>query len=256
MEPVVQPAVRAENLYKTYPAPKGRTVEAVRGVSFDVQPGEIFGILGPNGAGKTSLLRMLGTIITPTSGRVWLRGEPAEAHPETARGSIGFLSGNTRLYGRLTVAETLRYFGRLYGLDDDVIAERTNALSAQLDMDEFLHRRCATLSTGQTQRASIARVLLHEPTVLILDEPTLGLDILSSSTILGFIREAKARGKSVIFSTHYMTEAEVLCDRIALLHHGRIRALGTQAELYAQTGASNLHDAFLACIQTPEAAAS
>ena len=256
MEPAVQPAVRADDLYKTYPAPKGRTVEAVHGVSFDVAPGEIFGILGPNGAGKTSLLRMLGTIITPTAGRVWLRGEPAELHPESARGSIGFLSGNTRLYGRLTVAETLRYFGRLYGLEDDVIAARTNALSAQLDMDDFLHRRCATLSTGQTQRASIARVLLHEPAVLILDEPTLGLDILSSSTILGFIREAKARGQCVIFSTHYMTEAELLCDRIALLHRGEVRALGSQAELYAGTGTTNLHDAFLACINEPEVAAT
>lgn len=255
MEPAVAPAVRAVDLYKTYPAPKGRVVEAVRGVSFDVQPGEIFGILGPNGAGKTSLLRMLGTIITPTAGRVWLHGQPAEAHPESARRHIGFLSGNTRLYGRLTVAEALRYFGRLYGMTDEVIGARTAALSAQLGMDEFLHRRCATLSTGQTQRASIARVLLHEPAVLILDEPTLGLDILSSSTILGFIRQAKARGQSVIFSTHYMTEAEVLCDRIALLHRGQLRALGAPAQLYAQTGTTNLHDAFLACIDEPELAA-
>src|SRR5690606_16179643 len=115
----------------------------------------------------------------------------------------------------------------------EYIAARTQALSEQLDMNDFLHRRCATLSTGQTQRASIARVLLHNPPVLILDEPTLGLDILSSGTILGFIRKAKVRGQSVIFSTHYMTEAEMLCDRIALLHRGEVRALGTQAELYA-----------------------
>lgn len=248
--------IRAADLCKDFPGPRGSVVAAVRGVSLEVAAGEAFGLLGPNGAGKTTLLRMLGTMITPTSGSCWVNGIEARDAPNEIRSHIGFLSGNTKLYGRLTAEEVLRYFGRLYGMDDAHIRARTDELCAWLQMDDFRARRIDTLSTGQTQRVSIARVVLHDPKVLILDEPTLGLDILTSASIIEFIREAKRRGHAIIYSTHYMTEAEQLCDRIGLMHEGQIRAVGSTAELYAQTGAANLHDAFLAVIGQSTGAAA
>ena len=238
--------IRADHLEKVFQLPRGRKVEAVRGISIAVEPGEIYGLLGPNGAGKTTLLRMLGTIITPTSGHCWVNGERTDENPEKARRSIGFLSGNTRLYARLTGAEVLRYFGRLYGMTDEEVRRRTEELTRVLHMEEIIHRRCESLSTGQLQKVSIARVLLHDPPVLILDEPTLGLDIMTSKAILDFIAQSRERGRSVIFSTHYMTEAELLCDRVGLIHRGRLLAEGTLETLYDKTGTSNLKDAFLA----------
>jgi sodium transport system ATP-binding protein len=241
----VAPTIRAESLRKEFHGPGGRPFVAVEDVSFSVHGGEIFGLLGPNGAGKTTLLRMLGTIIQPTAGCCWIAGLRTDTAPEQARKLVGFLSGNTRLYGRLSGRETLQYFGRLYGMDDGQIEQQTGVLTDLLGMADFLDRRCDTLSTGQTQKVSIARVLLHDPPVLILDEPTLGLDIMTSRTILEFILDARHRNHTIIFSTHYMTEAEHLCDRVGLIHAGRILAIGTKQDLYAQTGADNLQDAFL-----------
>lgn len=243
------PPIRAEKLRKVYRGPRGKRVEAVREASFDVGAGEIFGLLGPNGAGKTTVLRMLGTIIKPTSGECWIAGSRGSEDPEGVRRNMGFLSGNTKLYGRMKVTEILLYFGRLYGMADEAIKARAAELSTLLDMGEFLDQRCDTLSTGQTQKVSIARVILHDPPVLILDEPTLGLDIMSSRVIIEFIRDARDRGRSIIFSTHYMTEAEALCDRIALIHKGAILAEGPLDDLYARTGMSNLSDAFLALVE-------
>ena len=240
-----QAMIEAQGLSKTFHAHGGRLVEAVRSATFSVAAGEIFGLLGPNGAGKTTLLRMLGTIITPTSGRCVVAGIAADQEPVEARRRLGFLSGNTRLYKRLTVRELLRFFGRLYSVPDDRIAQRTGELAGLLGMEDFVDHRCGALSTGQTQKVSIARAILHDPPVLILDEPTLGLDIMTSRTILDFIIDARRRGHSIIFSTHYMTEAELLCDRIGFMLAGRIMAIGSQAELYAQTGTANLKDAFL-----------
>jgi len=237
--------IQSERLTKIFTAPHGRTIEAVCEATLSVEEGEIFGLLGPNGAGKTTLLRMLATIITPTSGHCVVAGFRADEAPEEVRRHVGFLSGNTKLYGRLTGREVLRYFGRLYGLSDDLIATRTEELTRMLDMGEFLDRRCDSHSTGQMQKVSVARVILHNPSVLILDEPTLGLDIMTSRTILEFILDAKAQGHSIILSTHYMTEAELLCDRIGIIHFGRILALGTKESLYARTGTNNLKDAFL-----------
>ncbi len=244
--------IRVEGLKKTFYPPRGNPVEAVKGVTFTVEPGEIFGLLGPNGAGKTTLLRMLGTIIGQTSGECWVSGARTDLDPDEIRRHIGFLSGNTRLYGRLTGREALRYFGRLYNMADEAIARRTEEMAKMLDMGSFLDQRCDTLSTGQTQKVSIARVLLHDPGVLILDEPTLGLDIMTCSTILDFIRHAKSEGRSIIFSTHYMTEAELLCDRMALIHRGEFLAMGTKEELYAQADADNLTDAFLHLVKSEE----
>lgn len=237
--------LRAESLRKVFYPPRGEAVEAVKGATFSVAAGEVFGLLGPNGAGKTTLLRMLGTIIAPTSGHCWINNVRTDEAKDDIRKDIGFLSGNTKLYGRLTAAEVLQYFGRLYGMDDAYIEYRIQTLATMLDMKPFLDRRCEALSTGQTQKVSIARVILHDPKVLILDEPTLGLDIMTSRTILDFILQAKQRGHSIIFSTHYMTEAEMLCDRVGLIYKGAILALGTKDELYAQSGAQNLQQAFL-----------
>jgi sodium transport system ATP-binding protein len=240
--------IHVESLSKIFETGRGKHVNAVAGASFSVAAGEIFGILGPNGAGKTTLLRMLGTIIRPTSGTCTIDGVRGDLHPEQARRSIGFLSGNTRLYGRLSAREVLVYFGRLYGMEDDALMTRVGELAALLDMRAFMDRRCHALSTGQIQKVSIARVLLHDPPVLILDEPTLGLDIMTSRTILDFISSARDRGRCIIFSTHYMTEAELLCDRVGFLYEGRLLAIGTKPELYAATNSGNLQGAFLAFV--------
>jgi sodium transport system ATP-binding protein len=224
----------ADHLSKVFQPHRGEPIAAVKGVSFTIDAGEIVGILGPNGAGKTTLLRMLGTILAPTSGTCTVCGFRTDEQPDEVRRRVGFLSGNTKLYRRLTPAEILRYFGRLYGMTDGAIRERTDHLSAMLDMGSFLDRRCESLSTGQTQKTSIARAILHEPQVLILDE-----------AILDFKLDAKARGHTIIFSTHYMTEAEMLCDRVGLIHQGTMLGLGTQADLFAETGTDNLKDAFL-----------
>lgn len=237
--------LRAESLRKVFYPPRGAAVEAVKGASFSVEAGEVFGLLGPNGAGKTTLLRMLGTIIAPTSGYCWIGGVRTDEAKDDIRKDIGFLSGNTKLYGRLTAAEVLQYFGRLYGMEDAYIEYRIQTLAGMLDMTSFLDRRCEALSTGQTQKVSIARVILHDPKVLILDEPTLGLDIMTSRTILDFIVRAKERGHSIIFSTHYMTEAEILCDRVGLIYKGDLLSIGTKDELYERSGAQNLQQAFL-----------
>lgn len=237
--------LRAESLRKVFHPPRGAAVEAVKGATFSVAAGEVFGLLGPNGAGKTTLLRMLGTIISPTSGYCWIGDVRTDEAKDDIRMDIGFLSGNTKLYGRLTATEVLYYFGRLYGMEDARIQKRIDELAAMLDMTPFLDRRCEALSTGQTQKVSIARVILHDPKVLILDEPTMGLDIMSSRSILEFILHARDRGHSIIFSTHYMTEAETLCDRVGLIYRGDLLATGTKEELYTQSRAENLQQAFL-----------
>ena len=237
--------LRAELLRKEFYPPRGEPVAAVKGATFTVEPGEVFGLLGPNGAGKTTLLRMLGTIISPTSGYCWVGDTRTDEARDDIRKDIGFLSGNTKLYGRLTASEVLFYFGRLYGMADSKIQARIHELADMLDMTSFLDRRCEALSTGQTQKVSIARVILHDPKVLILDEPTLGLDIMTSRAIIDFIIHAKGRGHSIIFSTHYMTEAELLCDRVGLIYKGDLMAVGTKEALYDQAGASNLQQTFL-----------
>ena len=238
--------IQAQQLSKTFTPGRGRVVHAVRDASFTVNNGEIFGLLGPNGAGKTTLLRMLATIISPTSGHCVVAGHRSDTEPRQVRASVGFLSGSTRLYRRLTAREVLRYFGRLYGLTDQYINQRTQHLADMLQMHPFLDQRCHGLSTGQSQKVSIARVIIHDPSVLILDEPTLGLDIVTSRTILDFIADARGRGSCIIFSTHYMTEAELLCDRIGFIYDGSILAIGTTDQLYQQTQTDNLKDAYLA----------
>ncbi len=218
---------------------------AVDHVSLQAYPGEIIGILGPNGAGKTTLLRMLGMLMTPTGGEVRLTNGEIVIENETAKkAAIGYLSGNTKLYPRFSIREYLRFLGELYGLDRGQIEERTAEISRVLDMDAFLDNRIEKLSTGQTQRASIARCLMADPQIYILDEPTLGLDILSADAIIHFMREQKEHGKTVLYSTHYLEEAQFLCDRVYMICDGRIVAQGTPQELLAQTGTGSLREAF------------
>lgn len=234
------PALAAERLVKRYGA-----FTAVDGLDLVVHPGEVVGLLGPNGAGKTTTLRMLAGILSPTEGRILIGGVDLAERPLEAKQRIGFLSGDTQLYQRLTPREVLRYFGRLYGMAEPALSRRIDALVADLEMDAFASRPCGTLSAGQKQRANIARAFLHEPELLILDEPTTALDVLSGRFIVASIRRERAAGRAILFSTHIMSEAEYLCDRIALLHEGRIVDAGTLPELLERSGAANLTDAFL-----------
>jgi sodium transport system ATP-binding protein len=246
------PGVSALHLTKRFGA-----ALAVDDLSFTVATGEIYGLLGPNGAGKTTTLRVLAAILTPTSGRAELAGVDIARDPQAARRKLGFLTGSTGLYARLTGRELLRYFGRLHGLPDVSIAARTELLARALDLDGILDRRCEALSTGQRQRLSVARAVLHDPAVLILDEPTVGLDVLASRFLRDFVRAERDRGKAVIFSTHYLAEAELLCDRIGLLHKGRLLAEGSPAALRARAGgASSLEEAFLRLVADLTAASA
>jgi sodium transport system ATP-binding protein len=230
----------AENLVKRFGA-----VAAVTDVSLRVSPGEVVGLLGPNGAGKTTTLRMLAGILTPDAGRVSVGGLDIHQQPLEAKRRLGFLSGDTQLYQRLSTREVLRYFGRLYGMDDARIEARIGQLIADLEMASFAARPCGTLSSGQKQRANIARAFLHEPDLLILDEPTVALDVVSGQFIVESIRRQRAAGRAIVFSTHIMSEAEYLCDRISLLHEGAIVDEGPLAALLERAGSTNLTDAFL-----------
>jgi sodium transport system ATP-binding protein len=237
--------VRTDGIKKHFVDPKKGVVKAVDGVSITAKPGEIFGLLGINGAGKTTMLRMLSTVLNPTAGTAEVAGYNVVEHPEKVRANIGFMSTSTALYGRLTARETIEYFGRLYGLDESRLQERLSEIAGKLDMGEFLDRLCDKLSTGQKQRVSIARTIMHDPPVLFFDEPTAGLDVVSSQTVMQFIEEARDQGKTVIFCTHIMTEVDRLCNHVAVIHDGVIKAEGTVAELKAQAGEENLERVFL-----------
>ena len=203
---------------------------AVDGLSLQVPAGEIYGLLGPNGAGKTTALRMIAGLLVPSSGQVQVMGLDVAAEPEAAKAQLGFLTGSTGLYGRLTAREVLTFFGRVYGMPRPAIARRIDELVAErLRIEPLLDRRCEGLSTGEKQRVSLARAVLHDPPVLVLDEPTNGLDVLASRFLRDLVRAERDRGKAIIFSTHYLAEAELLCDRIGLLHRGRLLREGTPA---------------------------
>ena len=240
--------IEVSNLRKTFKDPKRGSFTAVDDVSFDCRPGEIFGLLGPNGAGKTTLLRMLATILQPTGGRASIAGFDVAKQPEEVRKSIGYLSNSTALYERMTAREMVTYFGALYGLPSDEVKIRSEEIFDELEMGDFLDRRCDKLSTGQKQRVSIARTILHRPPVLFFDEPTNGLDVLTARTIKQFIRRCRDEGRTVVFSTHIMSEVEALCERIAVIYEGKIVALGTLEELRARTGKVAFEEVFLELI--------
>lgn len=218
---------------------------AVAGVSFEVQAGEVVGLLGPNGAGKTTTLRVLAGLLKPAKGHTRIGGVDVQASPVEARRHLGFLTASTGLYERLTGREMLETFGRLQGLDEGTLAARVEALAAELELGPFLDKRCGALSSGQKQRISIARAVVHDPGAYVLDEPTATLDPLASRDILELVQRAKTRRKAVLFSTHRMEEAQYLCTRLLFMRAGRIVARGTTDELLAQSGQQSLTDAFL-----------
>lgn len=218
---------------------------AVNNISFTAKEGEILGILGPNGAGKTTLLRMLGGILTPTSGSIQIGEYNYKENKNIAKKYIGYLSGNTKLYGRLSPRELLMTFANLYEMPKDKIEKSLDEIIKVMDMEKFIDNRIENLSTGQTQRTSIARCLIHSPNIYIFDEPTLGLDVLSSKSIIEFMKNEKKKGKTVLYSTHYMEEAETLCDKIVMIHQGEIIAYGTSESLKRDTNTNNLRDAFI-----------
>lgn len=246
--------ISVQALTKIFRDKKRGEIRAVDEVSFSVQPGQIYGLLGANGAGKTTTLRLLATLLQPTSGTANIAGHDVGREPARVRARVGFLAASTALYGRLTARETIRYFGRLNGLDDALIRERTARLADELDLHAFLDRRCDTFSTGMKQKTSIARTLIHDPEVMIFDEPTLGLDVMAARTIVRFVRECRARGKTVVYSTHVMSEVEKLCDRVGIIHGGRLLAEGTLAELRATYQESDLEEIFVKVVGAESAA--
>jgi sodium transport system ATP-binding protein len=248
--------IQIQNLTKIFRDKKRGERAVVDHISFEVRDGEIFGLLGPNGAGKTTTLRMLATLLKPTSGFATVNGHDVTTAPAEVRRRIGFLSGDMGLYHRLTPREILRVFGRLNSLTEERLRARIAEIVALLHMEDFADTKVDQLSTGMRQRAALARTLLHDPPILILDEPTSGLDVPTSRVIEEFILQARRAGKCILYSTHVMEEAEFLCDRIAVINQGHIRIIGTMSELKAATGRERLREIFLDLLDNKIASAA
>ncbi len=237
--------IRIENISKVFYKKNGEAIKAVDGCSFEAERGQIVTLVGVNGAGKTTLLRMLSTILRPNSGNAFIEGYSIIEQPEMVRNNIGFLSGDTGLYGRLTPREILTYFGRLYEVPTETIKDRIKDMADLLDMQSFLDRKVDVLSTGMKQKVSICRSIIHDPPVMIFDEPTSGLDILTARTIVSFIHRCKEEGKCIIFSTHIMREAERIADKIELIHQGRLLNEGSLESLREESELNDLDDIFI-----------
>jgi sodium transport system ATP-binding protein len=243
--------INATDLHKTFKTRSG-VVKAVDGVSFSARDGEITGLLGPNGAGKTTTLRMLYTLMQPEQGRIDVDGIDAARDPEAVRRALGVLPDARGVYKRLTARENIAYFGELHGMGKAEIARRTEVLSKALDMGDILDRQTEGFSQGQRTKTAIARALVHDPKNVILDEPTNGLDVMTTRAMRGFLQQLKAEGRCVIFSSHIMQEVAALCDRIVIIAKGHVVASGTADELRAKFGESNLEDAFVKAIGSEE----
>ena len=242
--------IRVNNLKKVFYDKKRGKIEAVNGVDFHCRRGQIFGLLGPNGAGKTTTLRILATMMKPTEGEVLVNGYHVVKEAHKVRQSIGFLSGETGLYDRFTPRETILFFGRINGLSEKLISTRMGDIFKILDMGSFKDVRVDKLSTGMKQKLSIARAIIHNPPVLIFDEPTVGLDVITARVVVNYIKEFRKQGKCIIFSTHQMQEAEKLCDEIAIIHKGKILSEGTLADLQAKFQEVDLEDIFFKLVET------
>ncbi|MEI7986099.1 MAG: ATP-binding cassette domain-containing protein [Armatimonadota bacterium] len=240
--------VRTEDLRKVFVDGKRGEIVAVSHATFEAKEGQILGLLGKNGAGKSTLLRMLSTVLTPTSGRAWVNGIDTQTDSGKVRQNLGFMSASTALYGRMSPREILRYFGELYGLKGSQLTNRMNELIEKLEIGPYADGLCDKLSTGQKQRVNIARTLLHDPQVLFFDEPTSGLDVVMSQDVMSFVEDEKARGKTIIYCTHIMSEIDRLCDRVICIHDGEMMGQGTVEELKAQTGKETLEQAFLSIV--------
>jgi sodium transport system ATP-binding protein len=241
--------VDVRELSKVYEEPNGGEVAAADGVTLSCNAGEIFGLLGPNGAGKTTTLRCLATILTPTRGDARIAGYDLLREPEMIRRNIGFLSGTTGVYARLTPRETLRFFGAMYGWAGERLERRVEEVLAMFDVTSYADRPNDRLSTGMKQRVGLARAVVHDPPVLILDEPTTGLDPVVSRTVEQAVRGLADAGKCVVFSTHMLWQAEEICDRVAVMAGGRVLGVGTAEELRHRTGSKDLREAFFKMIE-------
>lgn len=237
--------IQVENLTRTFALASGGEVKAVDNLSFQVTAGEVYGLLGPNGAGKTTTLRMLLGLLRPTSGRSLIGGYPSTDCPDEVKRRVGFVSASAGLYQWLSVRELLLFFADLYGVPYERAKRNLARLTTLLGMTEFVDRRCTVLSTGQKQRVHLARALIHDPPVMLLDEPTLGLDVLGSQVVMEYIAHLRQERRAVIVTTHHLDDAERLCDRFGLMHRGQLVMEGTLPELRASTGCRSLNEMFL-----------
>jgi sodium transport system ATP-binding protein len=245
--------IEVENLTKTFRQKLFKKLTAVDSVSFQVADGEVLGLLGPNGAGKTTIMRLLATMLKPVSGTARVGGHDVRTHPNQVRGVLGILPEYWGLYERFTPREHLRMFGNFYGLKGAPLERRIDELIALLTMQEYADRECKRFSKGMSQKVALARTLIHDPQNLLLDEPTSGLDVMSARQVRRLIAESRTHGKCVIVSTHILSEAERLCDRLILLDAGKIIAEGTPAALRERAGKENLEEAFLAILGREDA---
>jgi sodium transport system ATP-binding protein len=242
--------ISVEKLTKHFPG----KIEAVKGISFHVEQGEVYGLLGPNGAGKTTTLRMILGLLQPTSGDARVSNFRSTEEPDEVKRRVGLVSASAGLYQWLSPREVLSFFGDLYAVPPDLVTERIATLAHLLQFEQFQNRRCSTLSTGQKQRVNLARALIHDPPVMLLDEPTRGLDVVGRQTIFNYIDHLHDQNKAVIICTHQLDEAQRLCDRFGLLHEGELRHEGTLHELQESTGCLDLVDMFLKLLPESETA--
>ena len=250
--------IKVENLRKEFTLTKQQQKEfatttkkalAVNDISFECQPGKVFSLLGPNGAGKTTTLRMLSTIFKPSQGSIEIAGVDAIKNPQEARKKIGFLTGSTGLYARLTPNEVITYFAQLYGIPKAEYEARKEHLYSLLDMHDFQHKRIGKLSTGMKQKVSICRTMIHDPEVVIFDEPTSGLDVITAENIIKLIQDCKDQGKTVIFSSHIMSEVDLLCDDLAIIHKGNLLYSGSMSDFRNNMKEDNLTAEFIRIVQ-------
>jgi sodium transport system ATP-binding protein len=244
--------IHVRNLTKHYSDLRRGRFVALDGITFDAVPGQIYGLLGPNGAGKTTALRILSTVLRPTSGSATVNGYDVVTQPSLVRRQIGFVSANTGIYDRMTAWEMVEYFGRLNGMESALLAERMEAVFKRLKMNEIRDLLCSKMSTGMKQKVSIARAIVHDPPVVIFDEPTNGLDVLVARALLETVIELRDHLKCIVFSTHIMREAEKLCDRIAIVHRGQILAEGSLAQLQEKYEEKDLEELFFRLISQSE----
>jgi sodium transport system ATP-binding protein len=246
--------IQVESLGKSFLDYRRGWIAAVRDVSFECRPGQCFGLLGPNGAGKTTTLRMISTVLRPTSGRALVAGHDVVRAPEQVRARIGFMSAGTGIYDRMTAWELVEYFGRLYGMPPEPLRERMEQIFGWLQMNDFRDVLGSKMSTGMKQKVSIARTIVHDPPVLIFDEPTSGLDVLVARNVQQKIAELRDQGKTVLFSTHAMHEVQKLCDRVGIIHKGRLQALGRVDDLLAEHAQPDLEELFFHLVERAESA--
>jgi sodium transport system ATP-binding protein len=248
--------IQVEGLCKRFLDYQRGWITAIADVSFECEPGAIFGLLGPNGAGKTTTLRILSTVLRPTSGRAIVAGHDVLTDPQAVRASIGYMSATTGIYDRMTAWELVEYFGRLYGMTPPNLKERMESIFDWLQMNDFRDVLGAKMSTGMKQKVSIARTIVHDPPVLIFDEPTSGLDVLVARAVLQKILELKDMGKTIVFSTHSMHEVTKLCSQVAIVHKGRLQAKGAPSDLLAWFDQPDLEELFFHLVELADASAA